>query len=466
MTCSMAKPHMDRLLWFNLEGFSNPSKLVDLKKKLTVYKKFSGDKVLLYELRNGSIGIPIHHFPLIKLLNAVDDNRIEGRPITMQFKSDYWEGQEEVVDKFTEHFYEGCTGFILKAPTGWGKTAVCIKFISIIKKTTLVVVPREDLVQQWVGMFEEHSTIRPSQIGKAIGGKLSFIGKKVVIALVHTLILDRIKNNQAFINQFGLVLFDEVDRSVPPATFSAAASLFPAKYRIGVSAELKRADGLDQVFKEHVGQCTIVAKGKTRMKPKAIIHYFHEDSGYVHEESSALNRRGMFISRVANNNRRNLELCKYAKLIHKSGRQCLIVSDRVAQLQTLERMLISEFDIPMSDTGFYVGHLYSDNGSKIKVKKEDRRRVAKECKIILGTYGKISIGTDIKSLAGLILATPQSRIVQTLGRILRQMEGKQTPVVVDFVDTFYEDAVGWAFNRKRHYYAEEIFIKEVGATDV
>ena len=464
MTYSIAKPHMDRLLWFGLRDFVNSAKLTDLKKKLTIYKKFSGDKVILYELKNGSIGVPIHHLHLIDYKDRIVDNRVEGRDITMNFKSGYLEGQEEVVDKFNEYRDVGYTGFIIKAPTGWGKTAVCIKIISLVKKTTLVVVPREDLVQQWVNMFDEHSSIRPSQIGRASGGKLSYIGKKVVIALVHTLVLERIRNNESFVNQFGLVLFDEVDRSVPPATFSVAASLFPAKYRIGVSAELKRADGLDQVFKEHVGQCMIVAKGKTRMKPKALIHYFHEDSGYVYEESSTLNRRGMLISRLAQNNRRNYELCKYAKLIHKSDRQCLMVSDRVAQLQVIQDLLIKTFDVPKENIGFYVGHLYGADG-KIKVKKEERQRVAKECKIILGTYGKIAIGTDIKSLSGLIIATPQSNIVQTLGRILRQMEGKQTPVVVDFVDTYYKDAVGWAFNRKRHYYAEDIFIKEVGATD-
>jgi predicted helicase len=113
--------------------------------------------------------------------------------------------------------------------------------------------------------------------------------------------------------------------------------------------------------------------------------------------------------------------------------------------------------------GFYVGSLYADleSSRKIVVKEKERERVAKECKVILATYGKVSIGTDIETLSGLVLATPTSDVLQTVGRIVRIMDGKKSPIVVDFVDTYYKDAVGWAYNRRKFYQEHNYYMKEV-----
>lgn len=451
----MTNVFVDRLVW------TKPNDT--LRKALTVVPKYGTEELKLYEEADGLLGVPIHHFPILSVMNRIEDRRVEGKGIYLQFISGYRSGQEEVVDKFCASLGKGRTGFIIKAPTGWGKTCVCIKLASILSRTTLVVVPRDNLVKQWVERLLKHSTLKRKDIGVISQGKADYRGKKVVIGLIHTLVLDRIKGASDLINYFGTVIFDEVDRSVPPKTFSTAASLFPAKFKIGVSATMKRHDGLEVIFQKHLGECYIQGKKPATLKPKIIIQEFSMSSGYVHPQSPKINRRGMLLSRLEKNETRNFHLCKYVKLMHESGRQCLVISDRVKQLQFMHGMLFNEFEIPKKDMGFYVGSLYADLESdrKIVVKEKERERVAKECKVILATYGKVSIGTDIETLSGLVLATPTSDVLQTVGRIVRIMDGKKSPIVVDFVDTYYKDAIGWAYNRKRFYQEHNYYMKEV-----
>lgn len=444
------------LLWIPLDLLA-VGKLELLMKSLTFKKKYHDESVELFQVDTdrGVIGIPVHHFR--SFTNYVDKREV-GKDIDFQFTSHYRQGQEDVVNKFIDLYDRGKTGFIIEAVPGWGKTCVCIKLISIVNKTTLVIVPRSNLVKQWVSRLIEHSSLKRSEIGIAMDGKVDYRGKKVVVGLVHTVSMDRF--GDIFKNYFGMIVYDEVDRSVPPQTFCTVASMFPARVRLGVSATLERNDGLDVVFQKHIGQTSIKAddSGGT-LKPKVIIHEFTKTSGDVPYYLGKLQRRGVLLSRLSENMERSKMIARYAKLIYKSKRQCLVISDRVRQLQYLKAILV-DAGIPSKEIGFYVRQLYVDgSGAKKSVKDSERQRVAKECRIVLATYGMMSLGTDIVSLAGLVMATPQSEVKQTIGRIVREMKGKKQPVIVDVVDKSYSDAVDWAYSRKRYYKSEDLALK-------
>lgn len=424
-----------------------------LKSELTVVPKYSedGEPVKLYDEKTSWFGVPIHHYrSLQSLANEVEDLRVDA-PAQFKFKSKYWDGQEAIVDSFKTHVGHGVTGFILEAPPGAGKTVMVIAMLAHLGQRTLVVVPRSNLIRQWEERLKQHSTLQDCDIGWVEGGKGDWRGKKVVVGLVHSLVLDRYGDD--FRKSFGCVVFDEVDRSVPPQTFAPAVALFPAKYRIGVSATIKRQDGMEVVFHKHIGQVLLRGAGENRMKPKILLHYFTETSGYIPSGMRKMNRRGMLISRLSVNKNRNAVIANYARLIWKSGRRTLVLSDRKEQLILLRLMLI-ELGIPRSEIGFYVRSLTGHN-----MTEKDRRKVATDCKIILATYGMIALGTDIQDLAGLIFATPQAETEQSKGRIERALEGKKTPVVVDIVDTHYRDALGWAIRRQKHYHSKGLSIK-------
>jgi superfamily II DNA or RNA helicase len=72
--------------------------------------------------------------------------------------------------------------------------------------------------------------------------------------------------------------------------------------------------------------------------------------------------------------------------------------------------------------------------------------------VLLGTYGMCSEGFDVPELDLLVLASPKSDIVQSVGRILRVKpeDRPRPPLVVDIVDEL--DAFRNQARRRRAHY--------------
>ena len=427
-----------------------------LKRAYTAQSKYdSKQQVILFKDTGNYIGIPRHAIRLSKsMAEEIIDKRELGEPIQFNTKVKLWDYQEDILTEFTSIINKGGTGIFLEAPPGSGKTIMGMDMISKLGRKALVVVPKSDLLKQWVARFTEHSDLKESDIGIAQAGKCDFLAKKVVIGLVHTIVKDRWGSD--FRNCFGTILFDECDSAVCPVTFSSTASMFPAKYRIGMTASRTRGDGLHIVFDQHINQFSLSCKTGNVMQPKVIMHKFGGDSGTIPHYLQSMNRRGVMISNLAMNPVRNKLIADYAYQSFKAGRPTLIVSDRKDQLKQLHHFLTKVMRVPESKIGYYVRTLDSKNLSE-----KEKAKTAKECDIILGTYGMIKRGTDIKRLSTLILATPQSDLRQTSGRIERFMEGKRDPVIIDIVDSSYPECKNSSRARLKFYRDRGLEIKAV-----
>jgi superfamily II DNA or RNA helicase len=438
--------------------------VAEAREKFTVKSSFNGDdEFAMYLDLPKSFGVPLYYYKnWHKIAEKVVDLRNEGSKIRFKFKSKLRPGQGEVIKKFMLEVKRKRTGFTLEAPPGFGKTVVLIKMLEILQRSAIIIVPRSNLVSQWVDRISEHSTYPKRRIGVINGKDVRCENCPIVVALVHSVAARMSEANTAFFNMFGVAVFDEVDRSVPPATFSPVLGLFPVKYRIGASATVRRTDGLHVIHDNHISQVRLKGKDVGRMAPKILVVKYSGDSGTVWPGSKKLNRRGMLLSMLANNSLRNHLICKYIRLIYNSGRRVLVLSDRTNQLYKLNWMMNRRAygGIKIPEMGYYCDSV--DTGEKkFKVSKEALEVSAINCKIIFGTYGKVGIGTDIPDLAGLVYATPQSQVEQTQGRIERMLEGKSQPVVVDIVDTRYRDAERWWRTRMQYYRRKQLKIKVV-----
>jgi superfamily II DNA or RNA helicase len=444
----------------------------DLCYDLTVTPKFGEDRqpVLLYdESKAGWLGVPLYHFslPPTKMAKEVRDIRVKGRPARFKFTSTLRPGQVPVMEEFARHLKAGKTGFILEADPGFGKTVMLLNMMEMIGLATLIIVPRSNLVRQWKERILEHTDIKRSEIGWVNGPQVLWRGKKVVVALVHSIALDRLGRD--FKTYFGCVIPDEVDRSIPPATFAPVLSMFPAMYRIGATATVERQDGMDVVFKKHLGQVHLHGEaepGET-MKPTVVLHEYDRSSGKVPSHLGSMQRRGILLSRLAKDAARNLVLAKYIKLLYNSDRRIVVLSDRVEHLQLLRALVDKKHGIALKETGLYVDAILtglktaSGKPQKRHTSEAEIERVARTCKVIFATYQKFAIGTDIQDLAGLVYATPQSEVVQSKGRIERFQEDKKYPIVVDMLDLQYPETKRWANKRLAHYRSKGMTIKRL-----
>ena len=65
---------------------------------------------------------------------------------------------------------------------------------------------------------------------------------------------------------------------------------------------------------------------------------------------------------------------------------------------------------------------------------EAQRAVQLQRPVLLCSYNMADEGLDKKELDTLVMATPKSKVEQCIGRILRQCDTKQFPLVVDVAD--------------------------------
>jgi len=209
--------------------------------------------------------------------------------------------------------------------------------------------------------------------------------------------------------------------------FSKALAKICFRYTIGLTATATRKDGLTKVFQWYLGKIVHKAEKRTDFVKFKVVEFFDEDEGY-NEEPTILGSKPN-VSKMLNNvcgwePRNNVILSQVRHVLGKEpGRKLLVLSDRRNHLVALHALFT---DVGF-DTGIYMGGM--------------KQTVLAECgtkQIILATYAIASEGYDQKGLDTLLLASPRSDIVQSVGRILRDKpeDRKHVPLVIDIVDMF------------------------------
>jgi len=302
---------------------------------------------------------------------------------------------------------------------------------------TLVVVHKEFLMDQWI---ERIRTFVPgAKVGKVQQSECDFRGKTFVLGMVHSL-----SGNSSYPDELwqwpGCVIFDEVHR-VAARTWCPVPAKFLAKYRLGISATLRRKDGADAVFWENIGPVIFEAH-EERLVPviKRVWSTFSlskTDRFNPHLAPQSLLLRFLCASRE-----RNDLIAGQVVAAVRAGRKCLVLSGRLNHLEALEVLIRKLWPAATGgeSVGWYVGG--RSKGQLIEAAK---------AKVIFGTIQYCSEGLDIPSLDTLFLTTPMSDVEQAVGRILRPSDGKKNPIVVDIRDDMVPMFEAMGKKRERFY---------------
>ncbi|HIE51044.1 MAG TPA: DEAD/DEAH box helicase, partial [Armatimonadetes bacterium] len=154
-----------------------------------------------------------------------------------EFEPHYY--QEEALQAWIE---AGCRGSVV-LPTGAGKTLLALKAIEHVARSTLVVVPTIDLMNQW---YEALTSAFEVPIGLLGGGYHEVTD--LTIATYDSAYL----YCGEYGNCFGLLIFDEVHH-LPAPTYSHIPQMSIATRRLGLTATYERLDGLHEVLEVLVG---------------------------------------------------------------------------------------------------------------------------------------------------------------------------------------------------------------------
>lgn len=353
-----------------------------------------------------------------------------------------------ILDKCEEH-----NDFIAQAATGKGKTVCSLSVIQKRGRTALVVVDQENLMTQWKKECKSVLGLKDSQIGTVQGKVCDYEGKHVVVAMIQSLV--QREYPEEFYDAFGTVVFDEVHTAGAP-TFSQALLMFSAEVRFGVSATVDRRDALQRILHWNLGE---VAVTLDEVHESSYLYYLESDTVYSWY-ANVSPKGGRMLTEVASDPLRNLLIVEAIKWLYESGRDVLVISDRIEQLENLKAMCYYS-GLPEDDLGLYCGFrnvwgfvkdlkpkrrpVGSEKGteytpvtlttSRKRIPKKDLEEVKGRAKVLFATFGMFAKGVDVPRLSGGIDCTPRSRAQQVHGRILRKLEGKYIPIWVTIRDT-------------------------------
>jgi superfamily II DNA or RNA helicase len=145
--------------------------------------------------------------------------------------------QEEALEKWRLGRFRG----VVVLPTGAGKTFVATLAIASRQRSTLVVVPTLDLLNQWYDGLAASFAVPIGILGGGYHDVRDLTVTTYDSAFLH---MDRIGN------RFGLVVFDECHH-LPSPSYATAARLCLAPFRLGLTATPERADG--KVYDDTIG---------------------------------------------------------------------------------------------------------------------------------------------------------------------------------------------------------------------
>lgn len=344
---------------------------------------------------------------------------------------------------------------VFDAPTGWGKSVAGAAIAAGMGQPTMIVVQKQDLLDSWHDALVNKLGIPADKVGKVQQDVCSWKGKQFVIGMAQSLIIPD-RYDPDMYRHFGLLVLDEV-HSMAADCFINVCWKFPAKYRLGFSATPTRSDGKWKVIEAHIG--TVRCKGTMiPMQAKILVkktgwripttRKFNAEAGVFEDVkiSHAPGRMMLVNKAMASHNGRNKIIVEFIQSAHSAGRHVLAMGDLKDGLDQLFT-LITRTGISGENIGYYVGGM-----SKVELEHTKKKP------IVLATYQMCSTGTNVPVWDSLVMLSPRANVKQAVGRVLRFVEGKKQPVILDLVD--YDKLFNnFYLSRLRQYY-------EIGATIV
>ena len=371
----------------------------------------------------------------------IEDKRTKGQELNISFRGELRESQIPAV----ETMLENKTG-ILHAATAFGKTVVCCDMIARRGISTLILVDRADLMNQWIKRLEEFLDIdeelpeyqtktgrtrkRKSLIGNLQGAHDTLTGI-VDVAMIRSL-----KKKDGFhpmLKEYAQVYFDECHHAASESAIEVLQEI-NAKYVYGVTATPKRGDGKEKINEFLLGPIRYRFTAKDRAEEQNINHLVYPRFTRTvkpHHLSKTPYGNDAY-ELIRNNDVRDEQIIRDVADCVQAGRTPVVLTKYVDHAKKLSERLKTYADRLILLTGA--------NGTKARrAQVEELNKVDDSDSLILvGTGSLLGEGFDFPRLDTLFMATPVSGenvVEQYVGRLNRDYDGKENVIVYDYVDS-------------------------------
>ncbi len=355
----------------------------------------------------------------------VRDIRPAFKKLKLIFIGELLPEQKIAIKKLTDYD----TG-ILSAPPGSGKTVMACYIIAKRKAPTLILVHRQELLEQWKQQLSGFLDMPIKDVGVFSGTKKKPTGK---IDIATILSLRRIEDLEEFFAPYGQIIIDECHH-IPAVTFESILRRSSARFILGLTATPYRKDGHQKIMFMQCGPVRheIKSFGDPLIAKRVVVR---ETSLKLSESLGHRPPIHLVWDQLTADIGRLKLIAKDVVESIKSLRFPLVISDRKEHLQALGN------EIASLSSSIRVLRIEGSMGKKArKVIMDEVKKAADEKAPIclLATASLIGEGVDIPRLDTLVLAMPISfkgRMVQYAGRLHRQWPGKKDVIIYDYLDT-------------------------------
>ena len=353
----------------------------------------------------------------------VRDERFGGTAIEAEFRGQLRTSQREAVS--TLH---GCDEGILSAPPAFGKTAVAAWLIAERKVSTLVLVHRQQLLDQWRERLMMFLELPPTSVGQIGGGKRDRSGR-VDVALLQS--LHRKGEVKDCVAEYGQVIVDECHH-ISAFTFEQVMRQIKAKYVVGLTATPTRKDGHHPIIFMQCGpvRFSLSARGMTESTPFEHFVIPRQTDFRMAPNLTDVTIHDVYTALVRDRARNEMIVEDLVRAV-ESGHSPLLLTGRTEHLKYFETKL----------TGVVKNVFVLKGGMGTKQRRAATEALASvgetDQRVILATGSYIGEGFDDARLDTLFLTMPISwkgTLQQYVGRLHRLHDNKRVVRVYDYVD--------------------------------
>lgn len=393
--------------------------------------------IINWEERNGVLSLPRGGTAIVRQVfssNGLEepdweDRRVQGSkkigPIEQCHGLILWEHQEEAVLAAMER--QNC---LVRAATGSGKTSAAIALAVRCGLPTIVIVWSANLFDQWIERLSKELGIDKSDIGQIRGSKR--ILKPITMAMQQTLYANP-ELVQRIAPLFGCVMADEVQRFAAK-TFNEVIDKFPARYRIGWSADETRKDKKEFLIYDVFG--TVAADiSREKLVKRKLVHEVEvrvvptefKADWYVAQQSSDTESPDFnrLLEGMTKDPKRNLIATSIARTMMGLGHQVLMLTHRREHAALMVRTEMQN--------GTKAGLLLGGPENVGEFNDTVKAMRAGAMAFAAGTYQAIGQGLDIPTVERGVAATPiasnRQFFGQVQGRLCRIAPGKKDAVL-------------------------------------
>jgi len=362
----------------------------------------------------------------LKIKAVLRDERCAGAPLKVSFQGTLRPDQQAAAEAMRAHD----TG-VLAATTAFGKTVLAAWLIARRGVNTLVLVHRQQLLEQWIERMSSFLGVPPKAIGRLGGGRKKLTGA-LDVALMQSLVRKGEVDDR--VGAYGHLIVDECHH-LSARSFELVARRAKAKFVTGLSATVTRKDGHHPIIFMQCGPVRHRVDARQQAVTRPFTHHvFVRPTGFRAPTPPAHDPCADFhnlYEALRKDESRNQMICADVRNVVREGRSPLVLTERTEHLQLLAERLSREIPNVITLQGGMGRPELQSALERLAQRPNGGPRV------IVATGKFIGEGFDDPRLDTLFLALPVSwrgTIAQYVGRLHRLHEGKSAVRVYDYAD--------------------------------